>query len=162
MKTLPLLLACLSLAPAQRKGAQDLVDLAKRPASAGKTLPLAPGRPASIIRALYSADFSRSYTLRTNYPAPSPGASPQEAPTVKAVPISRAVAPPAKPVILPNFVFPTNAAQFPYWHRLDSDSPGGPWKTNVTNMAWPPSGTQDVPRTNARGFFKMFGTKNPI
>lgn len=42
-------LLCVSAGVRQKKPSEILVELAKRPASAGKTLPLAPGRPASII-----------------------------------------------------------------------------------------------------------------
>lgn len=166
-KVLPLLLACLSLAPVTRKGAQDLVDLAKRPASAGKTLPLAPGRPASIIRSLYSADFARSFTLRTNYPAPSPVAGPQEAPVVKAVPISRATQPPPTngPIVLPQFLY-TNIPPNYWWHRLEadtlSDAQAGRWRTNDRNMTMPPSGTVRLVRTNKAGYWQMMGTPNQI
>lgn len=161
-----LILACLCLAPVQRKGAQILVDLAKHAGadngSKSRTYRAATS-PASTISNLYSADFARSFILRTHYPAPSPVAGPQEAPTVKAVPISRATqAPPTnRLIVLPQFVF-TNTTQNWWWHRLEADTLAGPWRTNEKNMRMPPSGTVRLVRTNARGFFRMMGTMEPL
>lgn len=111
---------------------------------------------------LYAQDFARSYILRTNYPAPSPAAGPQEAPQVKAVPISRAaVVPQSGPIVLPQFVY-TNIPPNYWWHRLEADTPNGPWRTNEKNMTMPPSGTVRLVRTNKVGYFQMFATPNQL
>lgn len=164
-KITSMLLACLCLATVQRKGAQDLVDLARREVGvkgANKDIPVA-SVPVSTISNLYSADFARSFILRTNYPAPSPVPSRLEAPVVKAVPISQAAQPPPTngPIVLPQFLY-TNIPPNYWWHRLEADTLNGPWRTNDKNMTMPPSGTVRLVRTNKAGYFQMFGTREKL
>lgn len=150
MKPIPLILACLCSVAFVRspKGRETFPD--RR-------------REAISPTGLYSADFARSYTLRTNYPAPSPVAGPQESPQVKAVPISRAAAPPPTngPIVLPQFLY-TNIPPNWWWHRLEADTPNGPWRTNEKNMTMPPSGTVRLVRTNKAGYFQMMATPNQL
>lgn len=165
MNSLPLILIALCLVPVQAKEGKNLVDLARREVSvkdANKDIPVA-SEPASIILALYASDFARSYVLRTNCPAPSPAAGPQEAPVVKAVPISQATQPPPTngPIVLPQFLY-TNIPPNYWWHRLEADTLNGPWRTNDKNMTMPPSGTVRLVRTNKAGYFQMFATPNQL
>lgn len=149
MKLTPLLLACLCLAFVRSpKGRETFPDRRREVIN--------PAR-------LYSADFARSYILRTNYPAPSPVSGAQESPVVKAVPISRAAQPPLtnRVIVLPQFLY-TNIPSNYWWHRLEADTPNGPWRTNDKNMTMPPSGTVRFVRTNKSGYFQMLGTPNQI
>lgn len=161
------LCALTALAPVPRHGAEHGGETLLRLASG--TRRVAPSRqvvsatpePASIISRLYAADFHANFILRTNYAAPSPVGS-VAPPTVVYVPISHAVViPPAKQIVTPAFIFPSDGSNY-YWHILAADSPAGPWHTNEKNLKWPPVGVRDVVWTNQSGVFKMLGTPEMI